>query len=69
MDSNGEQEDADKSKVKQSMHHNGGAAGLKVAELHEAVAARQLEKQPRRQEYKQYHRHKHRPPIRHYYIS
>jgi hypothetical protein len=42
---NGEQEDANETKVEEGMDENGCPAGLKVAKLHAAVAPGHLEKQ------------------------
>ncbi|KAL6294237.1 hypothetical protein ACE6H2_002379 [Prunus campanulata] len=65
MDLDGQQEDANESKVEEGVNHDGCTTCLKVPKLHAAMAPRQLEKQTWRQQHKQNHCHEHRAPIRH----
>ncbi|EEF47451.1 conserved hypothetical protein [Ricinus communis] len=47
MNPNSQQEDANKSKVKERMDHNGSTTSLKIAKLDTAMAARDLKQQTR----------------------
>jgi len=62
----GDEEDGGEREEEDGVDEDGGAAGLEVAELHEAAAlGRQLQQQARRQQHEQHHRHHHGPPVRH----
>jgi hypothetical protein len=61
-----DEEDGGEGEEDDGVDEDGGAAGLEVAELHEAPAlGRQLQQQARRQQHEQHHRHHHGAPVGH----
>lgn len=65
MHSDDDDEEGDKREVDDGVDEDGDGAGLQVAELHEMVAAGELDKQPRREEHEQHQPDHHRAPVRH----
>ncbi|KAK3033341.1 hypothetical protein RJ639_034391 [Escallonia herrerae] len=63
MNFDGEQEDANESKIEQSVNHDGRATGMEVSEVHAPVSARDLKQQPRGQQNEEHHCHKNRCPV------
>jgi hypothetical protein len=62
----GDEEDGGEGEEDDGVDEDGGAAGLEVAELHEAPAlGRQLQQQARREQHEQHHRHHHGAPVGH----
>lgn len=65
MHSDDDDEEGDEAEVDDGMDEDGDGAGVEVAELDHAVAAGELEEQPRREEHEQHHRDHHGAPVGH----
>lgn len=65
MHSDDDDEEGDEREVDDGVDDDGDGAGLQVAELHQVVAAGELDEQPRREQHEQHQPDHHGAPVRH----
>lgn len=65
MHSDDDDEEGDEREVDDGVDEDGDGAGLQVAELHQVVAAGELDEQPRREQHEQHQPNHHGAPVRH----
>uniref|UniRef100_A0A804PUS5 Uncharacterized protein n=1 Tax=Zea mays TaxID=4577 RepID=A0A804PUS5_MAIZE len=63
--SDDDDEEGDEREVDDGVDDDGDGAGLQVAELHQVVAAGELDEQPRREQHEQHQPDHHGAPVRH----